>query len=251
MFVLYLDMLGFSELVLAHPSSLILEIDAQQSFTSVYSSPSASLFSRFHSVLDQVLENRFDTGPSSAMVFSDCVFLVYENALLAAVHSTGLLRHFVKAFVPVRMGLGYGTCNAVRFTSDTLGTFNLTRAVFSGSGVVQSHRAEKCGEKGCRIFVHPSVGGFLDEIRRRVSVLPLARQTPSAHWELGYLHEDGPVTNDEPSAATKDKELERAVKRMRDNSEPMSQSVSVQYTDTLAALERMRVHMGRPILIDS
>jgi hypothetical protein len=108
-FVLHLDVLGFAALVEAHPHGMVQELDDQKLRVNTYITESGSRFRLFHSVLDQVLEQRFESGPSDAMVFSDCAFLVYQNALLAAVHSTGLLRHLVKAHVPVRMGLAYGT----------------------------------------------------------------------------------------------------------------------------------------------
>src|SRR5712692_6223950 len=130
------------------------------------------------------------------MLFSDCGFVVFDDWVQVKFFAPELMRGFIKAKVPVRMGLAYGSCNTVRFTSDTIDTFRLTRAIFYGTGVIRSTLAEKRGGKGCRIFVHPSAGNSLQEPNSFAMLLPIQAPTSDAGWELSYLHEKSDEDND-------------------------------------------------------
>jgi len=243
-FVLYVDMLGFSALTEAHPDAFVAEVNGTVETTSM--TPSSTLFNRFHRILDQYVARHRVDGADRVIFFSDCAFLVFPNAVLAAVHGTELIRKFVLDRVPVRMGIGHGTCHAIRFTSDTIDKFSLTRAMFSGTAIVRSCEAEKKAGKGCRIFVHPSLADQIGSIEHSVAVLLLPSPSESAKWELCYLREHDSHENLQTNASDLDLELFRNVEIMlQENAKPIPPEVAVQYADTFAALNRMRRKMSR------
>src|SRR5437870_7862990 len=103
--VVFVDMLGFSSLTEAHPDSIVWDFESPDMVAST-TSESASQLGRFQYVLNTVPADEIDgTSPSHVMLFSDCAFLVYDNALQAALSSTSLMRRFFHQAVPVRMGL--------------------------------------------------------------------------------------------------------------------------------------------------
>jgi hypothetical protein len=249
-FVVYVDMLGFSAMTEAHPHSTVREVlseTEEETVTAVRISTTASLFARFHAVLDHAESSKWSTAsPTRVMVFSDCAFMVFENALQAALFSTELMRGFLRRHVPVRMGLANGTCDAIRFSSDTVGQFHMNRAVFAGTAIVRASLAEKHGGKGCRIFVH---NGVSDEairlIEKRVHTLPLTGRLNTARLELSYLHEQSPPS-EEVTAEHRDLQLWHAVKDMRGAlKKPVPRSVELHYSKTLGAMIRMRKRFGR------
>lgn len=245
--VLYVDMLGFSALTEGHPDVFVTRVDGD--FETTAMTPSSAQFNRFHRILEQYVVRRSLDGADRAMIFSDCAFLVFPNALLAATHSVELMRNFLVERVPVRMGLGHGTCHAVRFTSDTIDKFSLTRAMFSGTAIVRSSEAEKKGGKGCRIFVHPSLTDQVGFIEQSVPVLVLPLPSEFAQWELCYLHDHHSPAIPGRSAADLDLDLLSSVEIMRrQNQEPIDPKVATQYTDTFAALNRMRLKLSRPLM---
>lgn len=249
-FVVYVDMLGFSAMTEAHPHSTVREVLSErdeETVTAVRTSEAASLFARFHGVLDNTESLRWNTAsPTRVMVFSDCAFMVFENALQAALFSTALMGHFLRRHVPVRMGLANGTCDAIRFSSDTVGQFHMNRAVFAGTAIVRASLAEKDGGKGCRIFVHKGVNEeAVRLIEKRVHTLPLKGRLKAARLELSYLHEESPPS-EEVTAEDRDRQLWNAVRSMRAAlNRPVPRSVELHYSKTLGAMNRMRKRFGR------
>ena len=252
---LYVDMLGFSALTRAHPDDFIETRHGGSVFGS--NTPSASMFSKFNNILEQTIGPYEPNHPERAMIFSDGAFLIFQTAPEAAVFSTELMRRFVVGQVPVRMGLAFGTCHATRFTFDQIGTFTVTRAMFSGTAIVNASEAEKGpaqkspevekSHKGCRIFVHPSLDDQKAHIENApVAVLQLSTPTDHAHSELCYLHKNRPAAT-RPTAAEDDWALFEAITAMRSGvSEEDRSKVDVQYSATLEAINRMRERMSRP-----
>lgn len=94
-------------------------------------------------------------GGITAMLFSDCAFLNPGGSLRAALIATDLMREFIKAGVPVRMGIGKGTFYPFGYSTDTgADSMLVSKSRFLGTAVVRAHAAERCGGKGMRIFVH-------------------------------------------------------------------------------------------------
>ena len=127
------------------------------------------------------------------MVFSDCAFALFDNALQAAVSLCEAMRRFLAWGVPVRMCIAKGTCHAERFSIESFPTFNLTRSMFYGSGIVFAVQGEENAGKGCRIFLSTSLNAQdRQRIESRLTILPLPAASPLAEFELNYLHEADP-----------------------------------------------------------
>ncbi len=202
-------------------------------------------FNRFTRVLDTcVFENGLN-GALQAMLFSDCAFLEFGNSIRAALAATALMRGFVKAKVPVRMGIGRGTFYPLKFSTEISGATVVARSLFVGTAVVYAHAAEQCGGKGIRIFVHPSVSGEIPLIQQRIKVIALGKPYRNASWELDYLPDRRPA-NDRHLEEAADRELFEAVAEMKDPAAPMR--VRRQYVETLKALNRMRQANGKPLI---
>jgi hypothetical protein len=239
--VLYVDVLGFAALTERYPNPSIDSESGSWQFSET--SESASQFGRFCAVIDQTLPVEHEV---TSMVFSDCAFMVLGPALRTALFATELMQHFMKAGVPVRMGLASGTFDVVRLSADAYGTSKLTRAVFWGTGIVRASRAEKCGGKGMRIFVDASMAQELDSIGQRVAVLPLPKPSNAAQWELSYLFEEDPGQPGSPTAAERDQDLWIGTARIRRAlPQPVPAKVQRHYRETFAAINRMRQKAGR------
>ena len=169
--VLFVDLLGFKALTEAHPHALVhLEL---AKFRLTHSSASARVFSTFHSVLDQALFFAIHEGHMQIMIFSDCAFMVLGNPSYTANFAVKLMRSFIGAEIPVRMGMACGSFENVRVSSDSRGTSTLNRAMFFGTGIVHAHVAESQGGKGFRIFLHPSMKPHIRSINAALTVLDL------------------------------------------------------------------------------
>lgn len=56
------------------------------------------------------------------MVFSDCAFLAYDNALHGAVSLAWAMRQYLTWGIPVRICIAKGTCHAPRFSIEAADT---------------------------------------------------------------------------------------------------------------------------------
>jgi hypothetical protein len=83
-------------------------------------------------------------------------------------------------------------------------------------------------------------------MRARMQAIPLPTANDHTEWELAYLHEfDGAAGG--PTAAQKDVRLWQAVELMCDQlGESVVPEVAFQYSETFAALNRMRKAAARP-----
>src|SRR5205823_2122059 len=90
-FTVFVDMLGFSDLVETFPHTAIRRTEG--SVTTTETTAAATTFERFHRTLENLAER--DCRPSSMMIFSDSAFLVCSNVLLAATIATDLMRHLI------------------------------------------------------------------------------------------------------------------------------------------------------------
>lgn len=244
-YVGYVDMLGFGALVRAHPGAFNVDIDASTSAVSTSTSKSSERFGRFHAVLDRMAADAADASrPERMMVFSDCAFALYDNALQAAVSLCEAMRRFLTWAVPVRMCLAKGTCHAERFSIESFATFNLTRSMFYGSGIVFAVQGEENAGKGCRIFLSTSLDAKdRQKIESRLTVLPLPAPSPLAEFELNYLHEADRGGLD---PANEDLEIFRGLAMLRrELRDPIAPEVSAQYDESFGLFNRMRARLGR------
>ncbi len=183
--LIFVDMLGFAALTEKHPRRI--ETDQQLSTcdrTVVSTAPTQTQFNRFDRVLDWCIDDQRLHGGIAAMLFSDCAFLNFGNSLRTALTATKLMREFIKARVPVRMGIGKGTFNSFGYSTDTdADSMLVSKSRFIGTAVVRAHAAEKCGGKGMRIFVHPEVDD-LDYNHSDFKILQVPQAFKAANREL-------------------------------------------------------------------
>lgn len=241
--VLFFDILGFAALTEAG-----WQVAEPEPFDRTpIADDAATTFKRFHSALDEALEAHGRSSPAKAMIFSDCGFIVKIED-----HSTGtlwfaadLMRRFLVARVPVRMGIGFGSFDALRFSSDTAGDIILNRSMFAGTGVVRANAAESKGGKGMRIFLHPSMETEAGGLNRIAPILPLSKPSAYAKWELDYLFPEID-RGDHPGYIVPDRDdhqLFTVVNSMRPKGAPPE--IDLQYSETLLAINRMRVARRR------
>jgi hypothetical protein len=244
-YVAYVDMLGFGALVRAHPGAFNVDVDEGTSAVSTSTSKSSERFGRFHAVLDRMAMDVADASrPERMMVFSDCAFALYDNALQAAVSFCGAMRRFLAWSVPVRMCIAKGTCHAERFSIESFPTFNLTRSMFYGSGVVFAVQGEENAGRGCRIFLSTSLDAEdRQKIESRLKVLPLPTPSRFAEFELNYLHE---AEADTPDPAKADLRIFAGLALLRSElRDPIPSEVGAQYDESFALFNRMRAQLSR------
>lgn len=240
--LIFVDMLGFANLTEEFPMRVIQHPTDEMGYQSSSTSEMSNRFNRFSRVLDaSVFENGLHGGVK-AMLFSDCAFLEFGNWIRAALAATALIRDFVKARVPVRMGVGRGTFYPFKFSTEVSGATVVARSLFVGTAVVRAHAAEQCGGKGIRIFVHPSVSAEIPSIQQRLKVIALRKPFKNTSWELDYLPDRRPA-KERASEEAADRELFEAVAEMKDPAAPIR--VRRQYTETVNALNQMRQANGK------
>jgi hypothetical protein len=243
--LLYVDMLGASDLTEKFPTRLIHSVSDETGFNSTKSSETPNQFNRFSRVLRECVDECSLHGSVTAMLFSDSAFLEFGNSLRATMAATELMRNFILAKVPVRMGLGSGTFYPLRFSLDITDPTIVSRSSFIGTAVVRAHHAEQCGGKGLRIFVHPLVRAELTSIQQRINVMALVKPYKHATWELDFLHERMPV-QEKQSAEEADRGLFRAVLEMKAKCATAPMAVRRHYIETIKAMNRMREKNSRP-----
>jgi hypothetical protein len=85
--------------------------------------------------------------------FSDCAYLIYDDAVSLLLATGVAVRLFYRTLVPVRGGVGYGNFGLDRVVHASGEGGTSTEASFFGSALGRAHAAEGCGLKGLRIFV--------------------------------------------------------------------------------------------------
>jgi hypothetical protein len=242
--LIYVDVLGFE--ALTNEYQFRVREFHHKRFSGASTTEMQNQFNRFNTVLDQCVFEETLYGGIQAMLFSDCAFLVFDNSLRATVIAVGLMRNFINRGVPVRMGLGKGTFYDIEYLTKTdVGAVTLSKSRFVGTSVVRAHSAEQCGGKGMRIFLDSSIENDLPHIRQRIKTLPLARPLRGVNWELDYLNESRPIAQEQKVEAD-DRKLFDNVARMKQPSWP--RDVQRHYTQTLAALNRMRKANSRKLV---
>lgn len=151
------------------------------------------------------------------------------------------MRDLIRFGVLVRMGVSTGTFRAVRLATDVAEGLRRHSSQFLGTGVVRAYRAESCGLKGMRIFVHPDAQLMEDYPGELVSVAASAgyndRRT-SVERELNYLHPHPPwIPQADGTKRPSDYAALRAAVAEMGRYAP--KAAQIHYAETLAALGRM------------
>ena len=118
--VIFADMLGFAKLTEEFPRQIVRT--RRGNVRGSGTSEAHNQVATFHSVLDQTIQQFSRYANLSAMTFSDCGFVHLPNPLLSATFAVVLMQHFVRAMVPVRMGMAAGTFWPMRMSSDVYGS---------------------------------------------------------------------------------------------------------------------------------
>ena len=245
--LIFVDMLGFAALTEKHPYRVEDEPPTDDGYEVSRTARTQTQFNRFDRVLDSCVQRQRLYGGITAMLFPDCAFLNPGGSLRAALIATDLMREFIKAGVPVRMGIGKGTFYPFGYSTDTGADSTLvSKSRFLGTAVVRAHAAEQCGGKGMRIFVHPKVDD-LDFSHSDFKVLKVPKAFKAATWELDYLHGPRPA-QEKATVDAADRDLFSRVAAMKDPKTKLA--IRKQYIDTLKALDRMRAaHGQRPVYL--
>ena len=168
--VVFADMLGFVALTEANPidlrmlhanSRLPQSLDALEEMIRRPGNPLTEAFSHFHNSLKWAIRTAEMQHPLTAITFSDSVFVATSHLFEAATFAVNLARSMLSQKIPVRMGIAFGSFAALRFRSEVSGDGGDHAAQFLGTAVVRAYQAEKCGIKGMRILLHPSVESLL------------------------------------------------------------------------------------------
>ncbi len=248
--LIFVDMLGFAELTRRNPTRILEWGPDERGFTGSGTTELQSRVVRFQHVIDSMIMTQAGFGGVSAQVFSDCAYVDVSTSLRAVRVAVDLMQEFIDMGVPVRMGLGRGTYYSFKHSVENTGTEMVTKALFAGTAVVNAYGAEQCGGKGCRILVHPSVESDLASARSDEPLMPLPEELKGVRSEVCYLPHDVHIDEMDSRYSRKrivDQDLLaiRHVEQMMQQSEPTDDKVRLQYTETLAALGRMRKRLSR------
>ncbi len=253
--LIFVDLLGFAELTRRNPTRILEWGPDHKGWTHSRTTELQTRVQRFQQLLDRILSEQNALGELSGEIFSDCAYVDAGTTARAAMVAVDLMQAAIRVEVPVRMGLGRGTFYAFKHSVETSGVQVISKALFAGTAVINSHDAERCGAKGCRILVHPSVETDLNETRSSEVLVPLPAETKAAKSEMCYLPYDREKFEldsrfNRRRSVDQDLLFVRHVNQMLQNSEPVDDHVRLHYTETLAAIDRMRKVLGRGTTIE-
>ena len=130
-FVLFVDVLGFKNLVeddeIAHVRWMAGYSSLHASMRDRPPSPLTKLFESFHGSVEATLQqaqnlnviDRVVKWRPPAIVFSDSAFIVMPWLNMTVDVAGRLMRNLITARVPARMGIGFGSFSATRFSTET------------------------------------------------------------------------------------------------------------------------------------
>jgi hypothetical protein len=144
-----------------------------------------------------------------------------------------MMRAFIKAEVPVRIGVGFGTYMLLRFNAPAETHAATYTSQFLGTAVVHASEARSSSTKGLRILLHESASPLAaEEDLDPPQVLPLP--AGGGAWaEVNYAS---------PGDAHLDEELVSVLRRMN---EAAGADAGPHYTATFEAFNAMRAARGR------
>jgi hypothetical protein len=202
--VIFLDLLGFADLIRQKTDFYNRPDNIRQFYTSPSRSPRTlaardvrRVYQAFHAeVRSLVLEaqrKRRGNRPLTSIIFSDSLYVFFETPDEAVDFARLAMQRMIRKSLTVRIGVGWGTADRLNFNSETFPSSDLIlSAPFLGTGVVNAYRAESCGVRGMRILVHDSVAFLLKKTQgHRLLPLPRYEATESTKHEINYLNATG------------------------------------------------------------
>jgi hypothetical protein len=242
------DLLGFADLVRAHP-----RID-EHTFTHVdrfsrqvpYDGLTAQ-FVNFH----QIIENEFKefttqllSGAAPQVVtLADSVYITMPALKEAAAMAARLMRALIGVEVPARIGIGYGTFVVHRFQAAVDTHPAIYTSQFLGTAIVNAREAVQADLKGLRILLHSSTSPLAtDEDLDAPQLLPVGAGSSAGAAEARAWAE---INYSSPGDADGDDELVASIRRMKESA---GAKASHQYAATFDAFNQMRAARGRPAI---
>lgn len=224
--VVYLDLLGFAALVEENPQYFMAAPHPSSDPTTWPRNEAAQRLAVFHRIVDSRISAE---QPNHAMVFSDCAFAVFYTTPACADFVVSLMQEFLRAHIPIRMGLGYGTFDAGGTNTAFVRNSTVVRSMFGGTSVVRAVSAESCGGKGMRIFVHDSFSAAYEKIRseKKHQFVPLPAQFKSVSCEVNFVDRLDPEEIGQLAGS-----IQQMVRSVKAESQH-------HYAETLDALSRM------------
>ncbi len=250
--VVFADMLGFAALTEANPIDLRMLHAHSRPLSMTLDdilkkpkNPLTAAFSNFHNSLKSAIEMAEMGHPLTAITFSDSLFIATTYLFEATSFAVNLAQAMLSQKVPVRMGIAFGSFAALRFRSDVSADGGDHAAQFLGTAVVRAYQAERCGIKGMRILLHPSIEALLaDSTHNPASppigtspVRPLECSTTERANKVGVRYE----LDYWDLAATKERSTWHG---LQDMWAVAADSVREHYQATAEAINRMRTTQG-------
>lgn len=273
--VLFADMLGFSDLIEKYPIDLD-EMKAKSRPLSVenisymfdgfpeFFDPKtfplcripdkikkpenrlSEIFVNFHKSIKWAIEMAKMQYPITAITFSDSVFIVTNYLFEAVQIAVDLVQGLMSQKVPLRVGIAYGSFEALTFKSDITIDGGDHASQFLGTAVVRAHLAESCGIKGIRILLHPSAMPLLKDkthnpesqsvLSQPIHYLECAekeqKNKADVHYEVDYWN------------FKVKRNAEGSWKGLQDMWKDAPENETVHYIATAEAIERMRMTHG-------
>jgi hypothetical protein len=232
--VVFIDMLGFADVT--RRMFRVAPRRAKPSRSTPRPSP-YDVYKAFHTLIRISIRtaqrNRVTPSPITAAIFSDSVFVVFDDVDAAVAYARDAMRAALERPIPVRIGIGAGAVLRFNFTVEAFPTSDvILNAPFMGTGIVHACLAERSG-KGLRIFVHPSASRLLSGDDLNLLPLPLKEAGKDAVHEVNYARNaiklaDGSLIADHPKVKQIDVLAKQAPRQAR-----------MHYSKTLAAITRM------------
>jgi hypothetical protein len=148
-FALFLDMLGTSHTLAGYPDDHKFSNDQGN-----FSDPFMDAHRRFRQAT--ALAADCARGEAFVALFSDCMYFV-SNDIHDFCHDVSALLYFMRyEYIPFRGGIGKGNFHFEQTSHTSKSNLNFNESSFFGTSIVRAHRAESCGLKGIRVFVHQS-----------------------------------------------------------------------------------------------
>ena len=250
--VLFVDMLGFAALTEAYPIDVAMLNAHNRPFSSslemilsASENPLTETFHGFHFALRWAIDMANRRRQVTAITFSDSAFIAFTHLVDAFNLAVDFARSMLSQKVPVRIGIAFGSFAALRFRSDVTAEGGDHAAEFLGTAVVRAYQTERCGIKGLRIFLHPSVHPLLKDsvhdtaeprpagVAIRTLECPVHERANRAgvQYELDYWD----------PAPTKEASAWRGLQEMWDKA---PNDALEHYQATAEAINRMRIGLG-------
>lgn len=249
-FVIFLDILGFSNLTLDNEVDIVTikrnHGTLDERFGNLFREKENRLtevFSNFHNSLENGLSLARLSCHFNSITFSDSAFIATLSIKDAVSVIGNLMCTFMRNEVPVRAGIAMGSFETIRFKSDIMSDSSEHSAHFLGTGVVRSCQTEACGIKGMRILVHPSVEEVINEKSQFNNFFIQDCSSDELDNSIGVTKEinywDFNVT-DERTAWRSFQKMWRAA----------PENSKHHYEATAEVIQKMRIHRGYPIIKD-